>query len=154
LPAGLICWYAPHDVAVALVTSWVALIGGEKPLIRMAWHGRDDPVSRSWAGGDFVFNVPSASGLETIRDLMRQGKLCLDVGADLQQTCMRGASAAAPCLTGSTVQLECVGGTLTDSGYDTELKGEVVLLHRDGMTVRAGQVSDLCTIQPLSPMVT
>jgi flavin reductase (DIM6/NTAB) family NADH-FMN oxidoreductase RutF len=152
LPAGLISWYAPEGNAVALVTSWVALIGGDEPRIRMAWHGRDDPVSRLWPGGDFVFNVPSASGLKTIRDLMRQGKLCLDVGADLQQTCMRGTSTAAPCLTGSTVQLECVGGTLSDSGYDMELKGEVVLLHRAGVTVRACQINDLCAIQPLSPL--
>lgn len=151
LPAGLISWYEADNVAVALVTSWVALIGGDEPRIRMAWHGRDDPVSRLWTGGDFVFNVPTESVLKTIRDLMSQGKLCLDVAVDLQQTCISGASAAAPCLTGCSVQLECVGGTLSDSDYDTELKGEVVLFHRGGLTIQAGQVNDLCAIRPLSP---
>ena len=151
-PAGLISWYAPGAVPVALVTSWVALIGGDEPRIRTAWHGRYNPLSRLWSGGDFVFNVPSESGLKTIRALMKQGKLCLDVCSDLQQTCIEGTSAAAPRLTACPVQLECVGGTLSDTGFDNELKGEVLLLHKGGQSIAVGEVADLCAIQPLSPL--
>ncbi len=148
-PAGLISWYAPGTIPVALVTSWVALIGGDEPRIRTAWHGRYSSLSRLWTGGDFVFNVPSESGLKTIRHLMKQGKVCLDVGADLQQTCIGGTSAAAPRLTACPVQLECIGGTLSDSGYDIELKGDVLLLHRGGQSIAMDEVTDLCAIQPL-----
>lgn len=151
-PAGLISWYAPGTVPMALVTSWVALIGGDKPRIRTAWHGRYDRLSRLWPGGDFVFNVPSESGLQTIRDLMRQGKLCLDVGADLQQACLEGSTAAAPRLTACPVQLECVGGALSDTGYDNELQGEVLLLHRGGQSIAMDGGTDLCAIQPLSSL--
>ena len=151
-PAGLISWYAPGDTPVALVTSWVALIGGDAPCIRMAWHGRYSALSRLWKGGDFVFNVPSESGLYVIRDLMAQGKFCLDVCADLQQACRSGVSAAAPRLTDCAVQLECVGGSLLDSGYDTELRGEVVHLHKGLINMAAAEIKDLCAIQPLSPL--
>lgn len=151
-PAGLISWYASDAIPVALVTSWVALIGGDVPRIKTAWHGRYNPLSRLWTGGDFVFNVPSESGLKTIRDLMRQGKLCLDAEADLKQRCTRGISAGAPRLTDCTVQLECVGGALSDSGYDTELSGEVIHLHRGLVTLAKAELKDLCAVQPLSPL--
>lgn len=151
LPAGLISWYAPDDLPVALMTSWVALIGGDGPRIKTAWYGRHNPLSRSWTGGDFIFNVPSESGLNTLRDLIRQGKLCLDAEVDLRQTCVKGTSAVAPRLIDCAVQLECVAGALSDSGYDTELSGEVVRLHRGGVTIAMAEVKDLCAIQPLSP---
>jgi len=152
LPAGLISWYEPGAVPVAMVTSWVALIGGDKPRIRTAWHGRYNRFSRLWTGGDFVFNVPTESGLKTIRDLMKQGKLCLDVGADLHQACVEGTSVAAPRLTVCPVQLECVGGTLSDSGYDNELKGDVLMLHKGGQSIAVNEITDLCAIQPLTPL--
>ena len=150
-PAGLISWYAPDHTPVALVTSWVALIGGDGPRIRMAWHGQYSALSRLWKGGDFVFNVPSESGLHAIRGLMEQGKLCLDARVDLQQVCLRGVSATAPRLTDCAVQIECVGGSLLDSGYDTVLRGEVVHLHKGLVSMAAVEIKDLCAIQPLSP---
>ena len=153
LPAGLVSWYAPDGIPVALVTSWVALIGGEFPRIKTAWYGRYHPLSRLWTGGDFIFNVPSESGLKAVRDLIRQGQICLNAEADLRQTCARGDSVWAPRLTGCAVQLECVGGTLADSGYDTELSGDVVRMHRGTVTVAATEVKDLCAMQPLSPLL-
>jgi len=152
LPAGLISWYAPGEPPLAMVTSWVALIGGDNPRIRMAWHGRDKDLSQGWTGGDFVFNVPSESGLQAIRDLMAQGKFCLDVDADLQQEYARGVTAAAPRLTDCAVQLECVGGILSDSDYDSELSGEVVHLHRGSVSMAVAEIEDLCAMQPLSPL--
>jgi flavin reductase (DIM6/NTAB) family NADH-FMN oxidoreductase RutF len=148
----LISWYASKAIPVALVTSWVALVGGEQPRIRTAWHGRHNSLSRLWTGGDFVFNAPTESGLKTIRELMKQGNHCLDVGADLQQTCIIGTAAAAPRLTACPVQLECIGGTLFDSGYDIELKGDVILLHRGGQSIGVDEITDLCAIQPLSAL--
>lgn len=152
-PAGLISWYAPDDIPYALVTSWVALIGGDAPCIITAWHGQYNALSRVWKGGDFVFNVPSEQGLQAIRDLMAQGKLCLDVCADLRQACVIGLVAAAPRLTGCSVQLECIGGTLSDSEYDTELRGEVVYLHRGPVSMAAADIKDLCAMQTLSPLL-
>lgn len=151
-PAGLISWYGPGDRPVALVTSWVALIGGNEPRIRTAWHGRYHPLSRLWMGGDFVFNVPSEPVLKTIQELMRQGKICLEADADLQQLSVRGNSAAAPRLIDCAVQLECIDGLLLDSGYDSELSAGIVYLHRGSVSVNAAEVEDLCAIHPLSPL--
>ena len=152
-PAGLISWYASEGSPIALVTSWVALVGGENPCIKMAWYGRYSALSRPWTGGDFVFNVPSESGLKDLRNLMAQGKICLDVRTDLRQACARGMTAAAPRLTDCAVQLECVGGSLLDSGYDTELRGEVVYLHRGPVSMSATEIVDLCEIQPLCALL-
>lgn len=153
LPAGLISWYEPGDVPVALVTAWIALVGGDKPLIRLAWHGRDDPLSRFWTGGDFVLNIPCESEMVKIRDAMSCGKLCLNVEEVLGYTCLSGIVAAAPRLPGCGVQIECLAGRLVDSDFDTELCGHVACLHRDGVVIDASEMTDLCTIKPLTPFL-
>ena len=151
LPAGLISWYAPNGLCMALVSSWVALLGGEAPRLRTAWHGRQDPLSRFWTGGDFVFNVPSERGLDALRDLMQRGRFCLYAEQDLHQVCVCATAVKAPLLTDCALQLECRGGLLVDSCYDTELTGEVVCLHRAQAVVDVAEFADLSAIQPLSP---
>lgn len=151
LPAGLISWYAPGGLSVALVTSWVALIGGHRPRIRTAWHGRHDALSRFWAGGDFVLNVPHEKCLGKIREVMAEGKLCLNAETDLGLECVSGLAALAPRLLDCAVQIECVAGKLFDTGFEAELGGDVVRLHRGHMIVDPFEIPDLCVVQPLSP---
>lgn len=150
LPAGLITWYAPGGAALALVTSWVALIGGKHPRMRTAWHGNHDPLSRFWSGGDFVYNVPQADCLEGIRDAMKLGRLCLYAETDLGFQCTSGIASVAPRLLDCLVQVECINGKLMESGTETELCGDVVRLHRDQVTINPNDIPDLCAIQPLS----
>ena len=149
-PAGLIGWYAPGGIPVILVTSWVALIGGDSSRVRTAWHGRHDPASCFWPGGDFVLNVPYEGELDKIREVMRQGRLCLNAEADLGYRCVSGIAAVAPRLLDCAVQIECVGGRLIDTGFDTELSGEVVRVHRDQVIIDPADIPDLCAINPLS----
>ncbi|MCK4508507.1 MAG: hypothetical protein KAU27_08205 [Desulfuromonadales bacterium] len=154
LPAGLISWYAPDGSPVALVTAWVALVGGDNPRIRTAWHGHHDLLSRSWVGGDFVLNVPYEKDLGTIREVMCQGKLCLNVQETLGYTSTSGIAAVAPRLLDCAVQIECLGGRLVDSAFDTELCGDVVRVHRDEVVIDTTDIPDLCAIQPLIPLRT
>jgi flavin reductase (DIM6/NTAB) family NADH-FMN oxidoreductase RutF len=152
LPAGLISWYAPDGAPVALVTSWIALIGGQRPRIRTAWHGRHDPLSRFWASGDFILNVPYGGSLDKIREVMLNGKLCLQVETDLGYSWSPGIASVAPRLLDCAVQIECVGGRLVDTGFDAELCGDVMRLHRCQVVIDPVDVPDLCAIHPLSPL--
>ena len=152
LPAGLISWYAPGGLSVALVTSWVALVGGSKPRIRTVWYGQHDLLSRFWAGGDFVLNVPREDCLKKIRHVMTQGRLCVNAEAELGLACASGFVALAPRLLDCAVQIECVGGTLVDAGFDVELCGEVVRVHRGQVVVDPADIPDLCAILPLCPL--
>ncbi len=152
LPAGLISWYAPGGLPLALVTSRVALVGGDRPRLMTAWHGYHDPLSRFWAGGDFVLNVPCESDLSVIRETTHQGKLCLHADEELGYLCMLGASAVAPRLVDCAVQIECVGGRLVDGGFDAELCGDVVRVHRDKVVIDPRDILDLCAIYPLTPL--
>lgn len=149
LPAGLISWYAPGGAPVALVTSWVALIGGMNPRMRTAWHGNQDAASRFWAGGDFVYNIPDEASLREIRRMIQYGQLCLHAENDLKYDCMSGIASVAPRLINCRVQIECVNGKLIDSGGEIELCGDVVRLHRDQVVIVPGQIPDLCAIEPL-----
>ena len=152
LPAGLISWYTADGHPVALVTSWVALVGGDSPRLRTAWHGQHDSLSCFWPGGDFVLNVPHDSGLSEIRKVMGRGKLCLDVEVDLNQTCASGVAVVAPRLLDCAVQIECRGGQLIDTGFDVELCGNVVRVHREKVVTDPVDIPDLCAIHPLSPV--
>ena len=152
LPAGLISWYAPGGLSVALVTSWVALIGGHRPRIRTAWHGRHDALSRFWAGGDFVLNVPHVKCLGKIREVMAEVKFCLNAETDLGLECVSGLAALAPRLLDCAVQIECVAGKLIDASFGTELGGDALRLHRGRVVVDLSEVQDICARQPLSPI--
>ncbi len=152
LPAGLISWYASDGHPVALVTSWVALVGGDNPRLRTAWHGQHDPLSSLWTGGDFILNVPYDSGLSGIRAAMCHGKLCLNVEVDLNQNCAAGVAVVAPRLLDCAVQIECQGGKLVDTGFDVELCGNVVRVHREKAVIDPLDIPDLCAIYPLSPV--
>ena len=151
LPAGLVSWYAPDGEPLVLVTSWIALVGGDMPRLRTAWHVRHDPDLRFWPGGDFVLNVPHESGLEEIGRMMSKGKFCLNAEDDLAYSCLAGTVAVAPLLLECAVQIECVGGSLTETDFDAELCGDVVLIHRDGVTLDPLDIPDLCAIYPLNP---
>ena len=149
--AGLISWYAPDGSSIVLVTAWVALFGGDNPRIRAAWHGRHDPLSPSWPGGDFVLNVPYESDQEKIREVMSQGQLYLNTQA-LDYVCVSGVAAVAPRLLDCAVQIECVGGRLVDSGFDAEICGDVVRVHRDDDVINPAEIPDICAFQPLMPL--
>jgi flavin reductase (DIM6/NTAB) family NADH-FMN oxidoreductase RutF len=151
LPAALISWYAPGGVALALATSWIALFGSRRPRIRTVWHGSHEPMSRRWMGGDFVVNIPHESCLAKVREIMRHGKLCMKTENELGLTCGMGVAAVAPRLLECAVHLECVSGKLVDAGFDTELCGEVVRVHRGSLVIDPEEIPDLCEIRPLSP---
>ncbi|MGK2907614.1 MAG: hypothetical protein ACSLFH_14910 [Desulfuromonadales bacterium] len=152
LPAGLISWYGAGGLPLTLVTSWVALIGGESPRIRTAWHGRHDSLSRCWAGGDFILNVPYEGDVARIREVMSQGRLCFDPEADLDYACAPGVVAVAPRLLGCAVQIECVGGRQVDACFEVDLCGDVVRVHREMTVIDPLDIPDLCAIYPLSPL--
>lgn len=150
LPAGLISWYAGSGLPQALVTSWVALVGGERPCLRTAWHGYSDPDSRLWGGGDFMVNIPYERDLVKIREVMRHGKLCLKGDEDLNYGYVPGLTAIAPRLLDCAVQIECVGGRLIDTGFDAELGGDVARVYRDNVAIDAVDVSGVCSVKNLS----
>ena len=152
LPAGLISWYGTGGSPVTLVTSWVALVGGDRPRLRTAWHGRHELLSRFWAGGDFVLNVPFEGGLVAIREVMSQGKLCFNAELDLGYACVPGTAAVAPRLLDCAVQIECVGGRLIDAGFEADLCGDVARVHRGTVVIDSVDIPDLCAIYPLSPL--
>lgn len=149
LPAGLISWFAPDGSPVALVTSWMALIGGNDPRIRTAWHGRQDALSRFWAGGDFVLNVPDETALVRIHERMRQGELCFHADKLFSSSIVTGLSATAPRLTGCLVQIECRNGVLLNDGFEPELSGVVMKVHRNGTALSPDDVPEICAIRPL-----
>lgn len=151
LPTGLISWYAQDGSPVAMVTSWVALIGGSKPRARMAWHASSDPFPLFWYGGDFVLNIPHEDRLDDIRAVMHQRQRPVNVEDCLGCATASGVIALAPRLIDFAVQVECVRGELINNEFEAELVGDVVRVHRGEIVIDPAEISDLCALQPLSP---
>ncbi len=148
LPAGLISWYAPGGRPVALVTYWLAMIGGDAPRVRASWPGRRDSRSLFWPGGDFVLNIPGEKSLPMIRKLVSQGRVCLDVENDLGIISTDGSIVRAPLLTTCPAQIECRNGRIDEEPVEPEVFGDVVLIHRGGTSLPVCSGLDLCKIDP------
>lgn len=143
-PVGLVTWYAEDGASLAMTTPWMALLGGDNPSVRVAWPSLKNVWSSLWLGGDFVLNLPTESCLVTLRQLSRSGQLCLPAENVLMGDCLPGLKVKAPRLFACPVQIECYGGVLVDNGYESDLCGEVALLHRDGEACAVKDVSKLC----------
>lgn len=148
LPVGLVSWYAPGERAVALVTYWVAMIGGEVPRLRASWPGRRDPRSLFWTGGDFVLNIPSEKSLPAIRQLARLGRVCLDVEDDLGVFPAEGELVHAPRMSNCPVQIECCRGCVDQGPVEPEVFGHVLLMHRGEICLPVGAGLDVAELDP------
>lgn len=148
LPAGLISWYAPGNRPVALVTYWMAMVGGTVPRVRASWPGRRDARSLFWPGGDFVLNIPDEKCLPLIRKLVSLGRLCLDLENDLGQVATQGEMVRAPRLVQCTSQLECCSGKVDSNAFEPEVTGEVVLLHLGPTDLSVHAELDLSDVNP------
>ena len=82
---------------------------------------------------------------------MDKGKFCLHAEEELTYSCLSGIAATAPRLLECAVQIECVGGRLIETAFNTELCGDVVRVHRDGVNLDPLEIPDLCAIYRLSP---
>lgn len=148
LPVGLVSWYAPGKRPVALVTYWMAMIGGPLPRIRLSWPGRRDACSLFWPGGDFILNLPDPQTLPLLRKLASQGRLCFDIENDLGQLATKGTMVCAPRLSQYPSQLECRNGKVDNDPFLPEVSGEVVLLHLGSTELQVHSALDLCEVNP------
>jgi hypothetical protein len=153
LPAGLISWFAPGGRTVAMVTYWLAMVGGTHPRVRASWPGRRGDCSLFWPGGDFVLNIPDKKNLQRVSKFVGQGMTCLDIERDLGITPVGGALVQAPRLSTCPVQIECRNGSIDQNLFEPQVLGDPVLMHHAGtlLPVRAGlDVSELLPFSLLS----
>jgi len=143
-PVGLVTWYAEDGTSLALLTPWMALLGGDVPSVRVAWPNRKNGCLELWRGGDFVLNLPTEQCLLTLRQVSRLGQLCLPAEDVLMGKCLTGLKVGAPRLAECPVQIECRAGVLVDNGYESDLCGEVALVHRDGELCAGHDASIMC----------
>lgn len=89
-------------------------------------------------------NVVADNCLERVRQVIRGGRCCMAVDEPLGVACLPGAQVNAPLLQGCPIQVECRGGALSVGGFEPEVFGEVVLLHRGVEVFAVDDVSTMC----------
>lgn len=151
LPAGLLTWYTSDRRVYALATPWIALVCRDGAYLRAACPDRQAEGTGFRPESDFVLNIPGDQCLPLIRRFVIEGTYCIDVAADLDQEVCAGIEVDAPRLAGCLVQLECRGGRLVETGFDPEICGEIVLVHRDRKILTPTEMPNLCASDLLSP---
>ena len=148
LPAGLISWFTPEGRAVAMVTYWLAMVGGAEPRVRASWPVRRDTCSSFWTGGDFVLNIPEGESLPMISRFTGQGIFCLDIERDLGVTPTDGDLVQAPRIPTCPVQIECKSGSIDQDFFEPQVFGSAVLMHRGGTSLPVDTGLDICELAP------
>lgn len=147
-PVGLVTWYAPAG-PVAMLTSWLAVIDGQPPELRAGCSGRlslDDAPS---GHRDFAINIPVDPSVPALQQLIARAASCVPVAISETAGCIPARLIHAPLLPGCALQIECSHGRTAVTGWDAELAGNVILLHRGGTLLAPATCPDFCAIQPL-----
>jgi hypothetical protein len=147
-PVGLITWYGPGGVAVALAMSWLGVINSHPPELHAGCCGRIPGAELFPAGADFAVNI--LAGIEMpMPDSLTQRKLSgcpLLVEAGLEF--LPAHSVRAPLLAGCALQVECAHGRSLTCEWEPALAGDILLLHRSGVVLDPADYPDFCAIQP------
>jgi hypothetical protein len=148
-PVGLVTWFAPGGPAAALLTSWLAVVGGTPPQLRAGCGGCGLHEGQFPAGTDFAVNVPAERQFPKLQALIRD----LRAGAPLMAVELAGLIPArmvsAPLLAGCALHLECARGSLMPGDWERELAGELLLLRRGAVTHTSAAGDDFCALWPL-----
>lgn len=147
-PVGLVTWYAP-DGPVAMLASWLAVINGQPPELRGGCPGQVPGRNQLPARFDFAVNIPTTPMLPALNELIAKAAAYSPVVIDDAANFSPGRSVRAPLLTGCTLQIECIHGTVAPDGWTTEFAGEIMLLHRGGIFLDPAGHTDFCALRPL-----
>lgn len=147
-PLALLTWFAPGGPAVASLASWLAVIGDARPRMRAGCGSCGLRAGQFPDGADFVVNVPGdqhSAALHVLISKLRSGETLL---IDQLAGTRPARKVHAPLLAGCELHLECAHGCLSPGDWDTELDGDLLLLHRAGTTIAAPVANDICTLWP------
>jgi hypothetical protein len=148
-PVGLVTWYAPTGVAMALVTPWLGVLSGHPPELRAGCCGRPPERELLAPGTDFIVNIPLRMDAPLLRELLPPGT------SGCAQMLLAGAQVAparavhAPLLAGCALQIECSGSRILPRAWEPELAGDIRWLHRDHQSIDPAAYPDFCAVHPL-----
>ena len=151
-PLGVVTWFAPRGPATALLASWLAVVCDPRPQLRAGCGYSGLDAGEFPDGTDFVVNVPGApdsadyAAAHVLIRRLRAGAPLSSIGAP---GLLPARKVCAPRLAGCALQIECTHGCLLPGDWETALAGELVLLHRGGVSLEPAAAGDFCALWPL-----
>lgn len=146
-PVGLVTWYAPGG-PVAVLASWLAVINGHPPELRAGCSGRVAGRQALPEGLPFVINIP-VSPEGTVYDGLIARAAAAPAMIGTPAAFSPAHAVQAPLLAGCALQIECARGRIAPGEWEPELVGDIVLLHRGGLTLAPAAHPDFCALLPL-----
>jgi len=146
---GLVTWYGPDGAAVALATSWLGIIDGHPPELRAGCRSRTTVPELFPCGADFAVNIPAGPDVAALcarlRTLPPGCPVPIGTGPELRP----GHRVQAPLLACCALRIECRRGRFQPRDWEAELAGDILLLHRGGVSFDPGDHPEFSTLHPL-----
>lgn len=137
---GLISCYVAGGTVLSLPVSWLAVIDGAPPELRAgcsAWDVLGQVGGRAF---DFAVNIHGDARQSFAATPGERPERCQPLPARLVD---------APLLAGFPLQIECSGGRWRRGDWETELAGDIRLLHRGGIILDPADYPSLTALRPL-----
>jgi len=148
-PLGVVTWFAPGGPAAALLASWLAVVCAPRPQVRAGCGGCGLDMGQFPSGTDFVVNVPADQDAANLHGLVRRLRDGAPLSSIVPADLIAARKVHAPLLLGCALQIECTHGCLIPGDWETELAGDLLLLHRGGVALDPAAVADFCALWPL-----
>ena len=148
-PVGVVTWYAPSGPAAAVLAVWLAVVSGSPPELRAGCSARLLGEEDFPTGTDFAVNVPADLQFPALRELthgLRVGERAAPLDP---RSLVPARTVHAPLLAGCILQIECAQGRFIAADWETELAGDILLLHRGGVFLNPADHTDICALWPL-----
>jgi flavin reductase (DIM6/NTAB) family NADH-FMN oxidoreductase RutF len=144
VPSALITYRSAAGVVQVAAATWVGITCTGSPVLSVGLKGRECPLERLGPEGIFAVNLPAAEGCFAQPFMEYSG--CPDSSFNL----IEGNLSRVPLIAECQIQIECRRGRVSSSFEREILKGEVMIVHRDGITLDHLRAADLCRLNPFA----
>jgi flavin reductase (DIM6/NTAB) family NADH-FMN oxidoreductase RutF len=144
VPSALITYRSAAGVVQVAAATWVGITCTGSPVLAVGLKGRESPLERLGSEGIFAVNLPAAEDCFA-RPFMEYAGC-----PDSSFTLIEGNLSRVPLIAECPIQIECRHGKISSSFEREMLKGEVMVVHRDGTTLDHLRAADLCRLNPFA----
>lgn len=144
VPSALVTYRSATGVLQVAAATWVGITCTGPSVLTVGLKRREHPLEKLGPEGFFAVNLPSAESCFSQPFIDYAG------WPDSPFTLIEGELSGVPLIAECPIQIECRRGKISTSFEREMLKGEVVIVHRDGTILDHLRAGDLCRLNPFA----
>lgn len=142
IPSALVTYRSAAGLLQVVAATWVGITCTGPPMLSAGLKRRANSLERLGPEGFFAINLPASETCFPRSSMEETG------WPDSSFTLVEGELSGVPLIMECPIQIECRRGRVSASFERKMLKGEVMIVHRDGVTLDHLRAADLCRLNP------